>query len=684
MIRGMPQSWSRAAVGGVVAIAAVAVLHASMGRAAEPAAAPRRLPPPAAAIPDLVAKLPADRRAAWEAVPGRTAALRRRLAAARFAHDADRVDVEVLVKAVEFAIDGDEWWQPGDLEHASWAIDEATARLDALARGTRPWRTARGLSVHGFRSALDGSVQPYGLWIPEGLDLARPVPLWIWLHGRGEKETDLHFLHQRGHKRPEFTPDDALVLLPFGRYCNGWKGPGMVDVFEARAAVSGVHAIDPARIVLAGFSMGGAGAWQIGARRAGEFCGVHGGAGFVDTRRYTGVDPATLPWYEVRLWTTTDVPPVARNLLNLSAIAYSGEIDKQRAASEIMVETLAAEGRVLPHVIGAGMPHRYDDASKREITAFLQRATAAGRPARAAEIHLATTTLADSRIAWVEALALAEHFRVARIDAARVEQGGRTVITATTANVTALAFTDIPDAARVCIDGSELDAPAPATGTPLVLARAPLGAGGRWQIATADSLPPLRKRPGLSGPIDDAFTGPFIVVPPEQAGFDPDVDRFVQGEVEHFRRRWHDLFRGDLPLVAAAEVTTDMLREKNLVLFGDPVSNPLIARVLPGLPIRWTRDELTIGGQTRPAAGHAPILIHPNPLCPPTAAAAGRYVVLNSGITFREESDVSNAWQNPKLPDWALVDLAVPPTARGPGRILAAGFCDEAWRIAVP
>ena len=136
--------------------------------------------------------------------------------------------------------------------------------------------------------------------------------------------------------------------------------------------------------------------------------------------------------------------------------------------------------------------------------------------------------------------------------------------------------------------------------------------------------------------------------------------------------------------MAAADVTVEMLRDKNLVLFGDPFSNPLIARVLPDLPIRWTPGELTIGGNTRPAAGHAPILIHPNPLCPPTRAAAGRYVVLNSGITFREESDVSNAWQNPKLPDWALVDLAVPPSGRGPGRIVAAGFCDESWQIVVP
>lgn len=662
--------WRRA--GGLL-IAVVATLAG----AAEPAATPRRLPPPGGAVADLAAKLAPAAREAWAAVPTRLAELQRRVEAHVFATDADRVDVEVLLDAVQEAIAGGEWWQPADLGHAAWAIDESARRLEALARGERPWRTASGLSVHGFRSALDGAVQPYGLWVPDGLDPARPAPLWIWLHGRGEKETNLHFLHQRAHKQPEFLPDDAIVLLPFGRYCNGWKGPGLVDVFEARDAVRGLRAIDDDRVVLAGFSMGGAGAWQIGARRVGEFCAVHGGAGFVDTLRYTGVDPNTLPWYEVRLWTTTDVPPVARNLLNVPAIAYSGEVDRQRAASEIMVETLAAEGRTLPHVIGAGMPHKYDDASRREILAFVGRAVAAGRPRQPAAVQLAVTTLADPRVRWLEALGLAEHFRPARIDAAR---DGATVVTATTANVTALAIHDAAGVKTLRIDGTDLAVP-DAAPEPLLAARADLRPDGAWRLVTAADLPPLRKRPGLTGPIDNAFMAPFVVVPPEREGLAAEIDAFTRREFEQFRRRWRELFRGRLPVVAAADLTPDLIRGKHLVLFGDPVSNPLIARVLPDLPLRWTPEELSIAGQTYAAASHVPVMAYPNPLAPPTAEAPGRYVVLNSGITFRDEADASNAWQNPKLPDWAVVAPAVAGGGRHPGGVIAAGFCDERWRV---
>jgi hypothetical protein len=59
-----------------------------------------------------------------------------------------------------------------------------------------------------------------------------------------------------------------------------------------------------------------------------------------------------------------------------------------------------------------------------------------------------------------------------------------------------------------------------------------------------------------------------------------------------------------------------------------------------------------------------------------------KYVVLNSGVTFREAHDRTNSLQNPKLPDWAVIDLSQPPDAATPGRIAAADFFDEEWKLA--
>ena len=60
---------------------------------------------------------------------------------------------------------------------------------------------------------------------------------------------------------------------------------------------------------------------------------------------------------------------------------------------------------------------------------------------------------------------------------------------------------------------------------------------------------------------------------------------------------------------------------------------------------------------------------------------AQRYVVLNSGFTYREYAYLNNARQVPKLPDWAIVDLRTPPNSLWPGRIADADFFDEQWKV---
>jgi len=101
----------------------------------------------------------------------------------------------------------------------------------------------------------------------------------------------------------------------------------------------------------------------------------------------------------------------------------------------------------------------------------------------------------------------------------------------------------------------------------------------------------------------------------------------------------------------------------------------LLAKIADKLPIHWDAQSVHIGDKTYPAGSHVPVLIYPNPLNPK------RYVVLNSGFTFRELDYENNARQTPKLPDWAIIDITVPPTAQTPGGIPAAGFFGEKWEL---
>ena len=50
----------------------------------------------------------------------------------------------------------------------------------------------------------------------------------------------------------------------------------------------------------------------------------------------------------------------------------------------------------------------------------------------------------------------------------------------------------------------------------------------------------------------------------------------------------------------------------------DPASNLWIRRALPGLPLQWTADQITLAGRSFPASSNTVALIYPNPSIPCT------------------------------------------------------------------
>src|SRR5439155_6890479 len=153
------------------------------------------------------------------------------------------------------------------------------------------------------------------------------------------------------------------------------------------------------------------------------------------------------------------------------------------------------------------------------------------------------------------------------------------------------------------------------------------------------------------------------------------VGAWVDKEMAHAIEHWRRQFRGEARVKNDDALTEADLAAHNLVLWGDPGSNKVLAKIVDKLPLRWNAQAVHAGSKTYAAEHHVPVLIYPNPLNPK------RYVVLNSGFTFREYDYLNNARQVPKLPDFAVVDIAVPPSSRAPGGIVAAGFFDEMWQL---
>ena len=133
--------------------------------------------------------------------------------------------------------------------------------------------------------------------------------------------------------------------------------------------------------------------------------------------------------------------------------------------------------------------------------------------------------------------------------------------------------------------------------------------------------------------------------------------------------------RGEVRVVRDTDLTPEQIDSCHLICFGDFGSNRYLAGLQSQLPIEWTSDTLRVGGREFDPSNHAAAFCFPNPRNP------DRYIVVNSGMTFREFSNVSNSRQIAMLPDWAVLDVSPASDGIFAGDIVADGFFDEQWKL---
>jgi hypothetical protein len=175
---------------------------------------------------------------------------------------------------------------------------------------------------------------------------------------------------------------------------------------------------------------------------------------------------------------------------------------------------------------------------------------------------------------------------------------------------------------------------------------------------------------GLQGPIDDAFVDGFVCVRGTGKTWHPATAKHAESTLARFSAEWTRYFRGNLVIKDDIDVSNDDIAGKNLILFGDPSSNSILAHIADALPLRWNEKEIAIAGKTFAADGHVPVMIYPNPLSP------NKYVVLNSGHTFGEKDlKGTNALLYPRLGDWAILRTA------DATELAIVGLFDEYWNV---
>ncbi len=601
-------------------------------------------------------------------------------------------DVEIYAKAGRWLLEFPGFFfVQDDIRNALTVLNQGIERATQLQSGQSPWATQKGRSGHGFYSPLDGSVQPFGLNVPASYDGTRPVRLYVWLHGRNARLTESSFLY--GFSQAPTNPNNPMnsadvgqiTLDVYGRGNNANHWAGEVDVFEAIAAVQRRYKIDPKRIILRGFSLGGAAAWHLALQYPDRWVAAEIGAGTWPRR---STMPGFPPHQEkvLRIWENT--PEWALNAFNIPIAGHDGDSDTQVASipppppgtstrgqleSSIRVrEQLAKEGfpsEGEPNsMIAKGTPaiflisektgHSVSPPVRKRLDEFLKEWGDKGQTSPD-HIRFLTYTTRYNKSHWASLDALEQHYERAEIDAQR--NGKQYQIT--TKNIARLTLRETNNAAQIRIDGQELKVKA----APAITLEK---AGSSWRVA-AGKWKGLHKTHALQGPIDDAFLDPYLLVRPTGTPWNQAAHQQSLRILARFDRIYARNYRAHPRIKDDKDVTAADIAKYNIVLFGDPGSNRLMAKLIGKLPVKWTKETVTLGRQSFAATEHLPILAYPNPLNP------SRYVVLNSGLTI-DEREYNGDYSLPRLGDFAIVKAK---DGSDIPDVILAGLFDEFWQL---
>ncbi len=619
-------------------------------------------------------------------------------------------DVEVHSKAAHWVLDfPEDVTAQTDVRNALAVLDRGIERAKQLQAGQSPWTLQKGTVAFGYYSPLDGSVQPYQLTIPESYDGSRAVALFGWMHGRNAAINTSNFLYAANIGATSKVPDWGQLEVQFlGRGNNASHQAGEVDVYETVAAISRRFKVDSSRLVLRGFSLGGAGAWHVALHNPSMWVAADIGAG-TWPRHYLMKDQ--FPPYQakvINIW--ENMTEWALNGFNLPFVGHSGDADNQipsipgpegypnvpnrgQLESSIRIrEQLAKEGfpsegepnRMIAKgtpdlfLISANTGHGTSQAVRDQINTFLKEAVDRGQVSPD-HVRFLTYTTRYNKDYWITVEGMTHLYERADIDAQR-SNGGRNY-DITTHNIARLILRETRNAAEIRIDGQTLAV----KGAPeLILERTAAG----WKT-TSGKWAGLHKVRGLQGPIDDAFLDPFLLVRPTGTPWNAAVNDQALRTLQAFDHAWARRYFAHPRIKNDTDVTDADLAKYNVILFGDPGSNKLIARVAGKLPLRWTRDAVAVGTHTFPAAEHIPALVYPNPL------NQSHYVVLNTGLTF-PENQYNSDYALPLLGDLAVLKVAhgapaapaqpargggAGPAISPAGEIAYATLLDENWQL---
>lgn len=570
-----------------------------------------------------------------------------------------------------------------DRRWRGWLVRESQRIARAIERGRHPFAPLRGYARMAFFSKLDGTAQPYELFVPPAYrahrrrQRKREWPLLVTLHGISGNAGDYFrntfglprdydrgeslVAHGRHGEAPVAGP--MFVIAPTGRGKAMYRHAGEVDVIEAMDDVRRRFRIDPRRIYITGGSMGGTGAAYLPFRHPDLFAAAAPLAGYHDQRVRQDTRHAGLSEVERFLQARRSDVDWAENALHLPMLLVRGTRDRPLAWTRRLAARLSALGYRYEHR-EPDLGHNVWNETYREGAIFEYFARFR-RPVHPRRVRLRTARERTASAYWVRIDEREAPDRFAEVDARLRDD----TIELRASGVRALTLSppaELVDGPTLTLRvGGHTLRGAP----PLRLVR---GERGRFRLAEAS--PTRQKQAGVSGPIRDVYHEPLTFVVGTQDPAHTWINRRVAA---HWARPRGWLV--DYPVVDDVALRPRDWQERTLVLVGPPASNAALRRIADRLPLRFRPDGIELGNRVYRGAEVGAAFVARNPLAP------GKSVLVLAGVN---PLGTWHALSLPDiLPDYVVYDEQVAPArdqwaCGGTGcRYRAHGFFDADWQV---
>ncbi len=552
---------------------------------------------------------------------------------------------------------------------------------DALA-GRDPYTTRAGLQRRAYRSPFDGKLQGYLVWVPPSYvkRSEENFPLIVTFHGlNGSPEEMLRITmgieQPPGMSRQDFArmpvrlrDERALVVAPWGYGNVGQRVPGEVDVLRVIEEVEAAYRVDPRRVSLTGASLGGTVAFVVPLHYPDRFAAAAPLCGYPNLRSYNDVQRADKRPWERWLVEQRSIANYAEAGLYLPLYITHGTRDAPSRSEEVVKRY-----RALGLTVDFDTPdlgHNVWDHAYAPSRRLLRKLASRRVPAHPRRAHLRTGHLRYNRAQWLQLdRAAAVEGELAELEGARGKDGRVEITTRGVEAFTVLGPRLSAEVREVelIVDGARL--PGASTGGPIHLTRR----AGRWALTDAPDVPEGHKRAGLSGPLDDVWFSPLVVVYGTQDPRQTEANRLAAEHAARYNLRTELI----APIYADHEITEDALRGRNVILIGNPRSNTWARQAAAALPVKFEDHALDFFGQRYEGDEIGVSFIHPSPFDP------ARYLVWHAGVT--EEGTLSSRHLPELSPDYLVYDSRVRAAYWGPvldnRQVLSGGFFSEAWTM---